>query len=359
MSIANDDGLLAHLSAYVAGSGARIGDLEQQLQVERAAKETLQRDYDNLKAEHAALEEQYEALEGRYVALRQDGDISEENHDQSASLGSGIPPTSSPQPALTPSFAPVAGGVPVAFGPTKILKEKSEKALQNRCRNMLKNLPRDDKRPSMGDIHPICGIGLDFMAYMEEDPSTAACNHNISLAADTSLSSFVPNILFLRGRVRTISDMNIVAFGPLRRYDQDTQTWSESHELRNLVGETREVIIDRKSKQGKLLYVGTYTAYDMTRYFQNLPAPPKVDEATLIEDALGLPLPDSPMATRLLQDAFPAGFIAVEALGLHCVGFNREFYAALCARIGADPEVGPAMARKLEREAHREGGYTT
>ncbi|KAJ7062485.1 hypothetical protein C8F01DRAFT_1134284 [Mycena amicta] len=191
--------------------------------------------------------------------------------------------------------------------------EGKSNAAFERCRYFLKNLPREERRPTLGDIHRICSAEEDLFTFLSQDPVTQA---------------FIPEVFYLPGRVVTTSDLNIVAFGPTSPYDAASRAWHEGSDLRVLDGAIREVFVDRGTRmQQMLVYVGTFKFYDLHSQYTRkaLMAPKKVK--------------------------FPNGFITVEAMGLHCIGFNRAFYEALCARNGVDPDVGPATARKLERQA--------
>nr|GAT50447.1 predicted protein [Mycena chlorophos] len=205
----------------------------------------------------------------------------------------------------------------------------------NRCRVFLKNLARDSKRPMRSELHPICSASENLFEYLAQDATT---------------QSFLPDVFFLPGRVMTTSDMNMLAFGPSSIYDRKDGCWRAGSDLRELQESQHEVFIEKGNALTKnIFYMGTFQFHDLSAlYTQKVMTPHTIAESVLIDAALGVPRPSG--WQDLIRNKFTQGFISVDVMGLHCVGFNRTLYDALCARAGVDPDAKPVRTRKPKRE---------
>ncbi|KAJ7061935.1 hypothetical protein C8F01DRAFT_1251773 [Mycena amicta] len=171
--------------------------------------------------------------------------------------------------------------------------------------------------PPLGELLSVCNTSENLFALLGDNP-----------VAKTVLN----DVLYLPMRTTFLGDGNVLAWGPVARYDSTTNEWRRGvgSDLRRHAKSTKEVFLSAPGALHSIIYAGTFTCVDLrsATSFKNIHMMPLgVDDKTLFEIASD----GSSLANykQLIDMQFRKHGLPIEASGLQCVGFNWRLYDAL------------------------------
>ncbi|KAJ6620049.1 hypothetical protein B0H10DRAFT_2216333 [Mycena sp. CBHHK59/15] len=198
--------------------------------------------------------------------------------------------------------------------PLKVTQSEFTVAMEQ-YRAYMGRLPFPEDRPRFQLLQPVYWKDRNLHAYLADDPSA---------------KSFLNHVLYLPKRSTLMAKVHCLAFAPTHRYDHVKAVWTEGSDLTSLHGGTRELFVVHG---GYVIYAGLYKCHDLRELYPGGTAPNSHTSYAEISDAALGPCSLSVKdRTAIVRQCFPDGIIRVEAIGLQCVGFNRQLYDSLRGR---------------------------